>query len=378
MPQSIPQGLTREHILKALAELDAEIDHPFGDPTAYDLVHDGKSYPPKAVIGLAARHVLGRILRPDEFSSGISPGQAVYVLRELGFNVVRMTEDWTEAEVTLIVADYFEMLRSELLGLPYNKTNHRQRLSQKLNNRSNGSIEFKHQNISAVLVNMGLPYIDGYKPRGNFQALLGTVVEKYTAEQIGFFDQLAEAKRLNPTDVPVLPTDIGGIFVPPPEEIIVPTPTSQPWLSRKGRRIDFARKDADNRRMGKLGEQFVVEVEKRRLLAAGRDDLAAKVEWVADTCGDGLGFDVLSFNVTNDGERFVEVKTTGLPIFFPFYVSANEVRCSEAVPDRYHLYRLFDFSHSAKLYVLPGALSKVCRLEPVQYRVSIGLQEGES
>ena len=210
MPQSIPAGLTREHVHKALVELDAGVGHPFGDPTAYDLVHDGKSYPPKAVIGLAARHLIGRILRPDEFSSGVAPGQAVFVLRELGFNVVKMTDDWTEAEVTLIVADYFDMLRAELLGLPYSKAEHRHRLSPKLNRRSDGSIEFKHQNISAVLVNMGLPYIDGYKPRGNFQALLATTVEQFTADQPGFFDQLAVLRRRHPCEEAGLPRDGGS------------------------------------------------------------------------------------------------------------------------------------------------------------------------
>jgi hypothetical protein len=39
MPQSIPRGLTRECVLQALADLDAEIEHPFGPPTGYDLVH---------------------------------------------------------------------------------------------------------------------------------------------------------------------------------------------------------------------------------------------------------------------------------------------------------------------------------------------------
>ena len=38
MPQSIPKGLTREHVLKALADLDAGIDHRFGKPTGYELV----------------------------------------------------------------------------------------------------------------------------------------------------------------------------------------------------------------------------------------------------------------------------------------------------------------------------------------------------
>jgi hypothetical protein len=145
----------------------------------------------------------------------------------------------------LIVADYFEMLQAELLGLAYNKTEHRQRLGQKLNERSNGSVEFKHQNISAVLVNMGLPYIDGYKPRGNFQALLGTAVEQYISDHPKFLDQLAETKRLNPTEVPRLNIGIAGLFEPPPERIIVPDEITKPWMSKRGKIIDFARRDAE-------------------------------------------------------------------------------------------------------------------------------------
>ena len=76
MPKSIPPGITREHVLKALAELDAGVGHPFGEPTAYQLVYEGKSYPPKAVVGLAARHLLGRVLRRDEFSSGVAAGSS--------------------------------------------------------------------------------------------------------------------------------------------------------------------------------------------------------------------------------------------------------------------------------------------------------------
>jgi hypothetical protein len=371
MMHSIPKGLTREHVMKALAELDAGAKHPFGYPTAFDLVHKGKSYVPKAVIGLAARHLLGHMLQPKDFSSGSGPGQAVRVLRDLGFKVVRMDADWSQTENTLIVADYFEMLWAELQDLPYSKTEHRRKLTEKLNERSDGSIEFKHQNISAVLVSMGLPYIDGYKPRSNTQSLLTTTVEKFIAAHPEFCVQLADAKRLNPTQVPVLSTGIGGLFVPPPERIIVPDPDVKPWLSRRGKKVDFARRDAENRRMGKLGEQFVLGIEKKRLHEAGRDDLAAKVEWVADTCGDGLGYDVLSFNEANDHEKWVEVKTTGLGKFFPFYVTRNEVKCSEAEPERFRLYRVFDFSREARLYVLPGALSQVCELEPIQFRARL-------
>ncbi len=109
-------------------------------------------------------------------------------------------------------------------------------------------------------------------------------------------------------------------------------PRGQAW-SRRG-----VERDAHNHKLGRLGEKFVVEFEKRRLAELGRDDLVGKVEWVADTRGDGLGFDVLSFDEHDDSELFVEVKTTGLGKFFPFYVSRNEVRCSEACPRQFNLY----------------------------------------
>ena len=50
----------------------------------------------------------------------------------------------------------------------------------RLNNRSHGSVELKHQNISAVLIEMGMPYISGYKPRVNYQrSLLPAVVGEH-------------------------------------------------------------------------------------------------------------------------------------------------------------------------------------------------------
>jgi hypothetical protein len=59
MPQSIAQGLKTEHVLKALGDLDAGVQHPFGAPTGYELVYDQKHYAPKAVVGLACRQLLG-------------------------------------------------------------------------------------------------------------------------------------------------------------------------------------------------------------------------------------------------------------------------------------------------------------------------------
>jgi hypothetical protein len=377
MPQSIPPGLAVEHVLKALAELDAGVAHPFGSPTGYELVHDGKRHPPKAVVGLAFRHAMGRLLRPDEFSGGEAPGQANYVLRQLGFTVVEKAKPeeektrtpWSESEVRLVVADYFSMLEKELLGKPLNKSEHRRLLSPQLAGRPDGSIERKHQNISAVLAKQGFPYIDGYKPLSHVQASLSSAVESFLDGHPGFLEQLATAPTLNP-DKPVTDIDLETAIEDPPEEIADPNEQAKPWLSMKGKRIDFAERDAANRRLSKLGEQFVVDLEKLRLKVVGRDDLASKVEWVANSRGDGLGFDVLSFE-EDESERWVEVKTTGQGKFARFYVTATEVRCSEDRPNQYYLYRVFDYSRSPRAYILPGSLRETCRLFPIQYLAAI-------
>lgn len=58
---------------------------------------------------------------------------------------------WTDHENDLIVADYFAMLADDVSGRPYKKAEHRRGLLPLLNDRAEGSVEFKPQNISAVL-----------------------------------------------------------------------------------------------------------------------------------------------------------------------------------------------------------------------------------
>src|SRR5688572_6754389 len=88
-----------------------------------------------------------------------------------------MAESWSHQEVEAAVADYFAMLAAEMHGEPFNKAEHNRQLQRILTNRTRGSIERKHQNISAVLIELGYPYVDGYKPLGNYQELLREVIE---------------------------------------------------------------------------------------------------------------------------------------------------------------------------------------------------------
>src|SRR5688572_1042051 len=111
-------------------------------------------------------------------------------------------DDWSRDEVEATVGDYFAMLRNELAGLRVNKAEHNERLRRLLRNRSKGSVEFKHANVSAILTLHGYPYIEGYKPRFNFQALLEQAVLEYLEVHRDFFDLLVTGPVLSPTTAP--------------------------------------------------------------------------------------------------------------------------------------------------------------------------------
>ena len=87
-------------------------------------------------------------------------------------------EPWNDDEVLATVRDYFDMLRLELDGRPYVKAEHSRELARVLNGRTKGAIEQKHMNISAILQELGYPYINGYKPLKNYQQLLKQTVEE--------------------------------------------------------------------------------------------------------------------------------------------------------------------------------------------------------
>ena len=281
-------------------------------------------------------------------------------------------QKWSEHEVKLIINDYFAMLESEMQNEPIDKSEHRNQLIPQLSDRSKGSVEFKHQNISAVLVEQGLPYIDGYKPRGNYQKLLAEEIESYLNKNPDLMERFANSPVLNPSHPKeVIPFTINNIIEAPPEKIISPKPSVKPWLSRKGKRINFAERDAMNRKLGNLGEKFVFELEQHRLILAGRDDLAQKVIWASKEYGDGLGFDILSFDEVTDSEKMLEVKSTGLGKYFPFFLTQNELLCSEDIPDQFHLYRVFDFGRSPRIFILNGSLRSLCDLDPVLYRATL-------
>lgn len=271
---------------------------------------------------------------------------------------------WSRDEVEVAVSDYLHMLTLELSGQVYNKSEHRRNLQAQLRGRSEGSIERKHQNISAVLIDLGCPYITGYKPLSNYQSILFDVVQDRLSED-QLFDRSAISAAEQPAVMPLAP-DFNFIIEHPPLVSGVSEPKTVYSARSTGVQRDYLAREARNRSLGVAGEEFVLAYERNRLKSLGVPRLGDKVEQVSRTKGDGLGFDVLSFEP--DGrERFIEVKTTAFGKETPFFISRNETEFSAAFADQFHLYRLFEFRKQPKMFDLSGRIQDKVRLDPVSY-----------
>lgn len=257
------------------------------------------------------------------------------------------------------------MLASELRGEAFNKAAHNRALRARLDDRSPGAVERKHQNISAVLIELGFPYINGYKPLRNIQGMLRDVVR----------DHLSSLEDLVVADVTALQDrfkidDVLGIGVDPPVPAsgAVREGTVDYVVSRQpGPPINYLQMEALNRSLGNAGEALVMEFERTRLLREGKDRLARNVEQVSKTVGDLAGYDIRSYEVGGQ-DRFIEVKTTRYGKLTPFYISAGEVRFSEANANAYRLYRLFEFRQSPKFFQLHGDVGRQVNLQAINYR----------
>lgn len=281
-----------------------------------------------------------------------------------------MGNSWSREEVEATVADYIEMMMCQMTGQSYNKTAHRSSLQKLLNGRSEAAIELKHQNISAVLRDLGRFWIPGYKPRGNYQILLYEVVEDRLRSDSAFDDAALSAVKMPAVAPTVLRFE--RLLVDPPRLRPRASETRADYkVSEFSRRssVDYIEREARNVSLGNAGEKLVIAYERWRLSVAGKENLASKIEHISATKGDGYGFDILSYDCSGR-ERFIEVKTTAFAKETPFYVTRNELGFSKKKAECFSLYRLFEFRSDPKLFRVKGAMNENCNLVPLIFQAT--------
>ncbi len=275
-------------------------------------------------------------------------------------NLGKIGSDWTTDQVAVVVANYFLMLERERRGEPIVKAELYRRLASEVG-RSTKSIEWKLRNVSAVLEEIGIPWIPGLLPAHNFQdALVEAVGSQVALHPQLLTDPAASKPRFTDAGMPVL--------VDPPAFSNSDRDERPELLRRLVRRYDPAERDELNRSLGRAGERMIVEFERLRLRRVGRDDLAAKVRWVSDLDGDHLGYDVRSFEVDGE-ERLMEVKTTSGHARTRFWLSANQCDVAASNPETYRVRRVYHFRNGAQMFDVKPPLESGLLMKPDKYVV---------
>ncbi len=277
-----------------------------------------------------------------------------------------MAGDWTDEQNDAIVADYFAMLADDQAGAEYNKAEHNRRLQLTIG-RTRGSIEFKHQNISAVLKGLGEDWMVGYRPAFNFQSSLVDAVVRWMERHPQSLAPRAQASRdaaySGFREEPAL--WIG----PPPTHSNAPPPEELLQMTEIARKFDVAGRDERNRALGRAGEERILAHEHATLCAAGRTDLAAQIRWVSNLDGDGAGYDIRSFD-TDGSARLIEVKTTNGWERTPFHITRNELAVADTNRDKWRLMRLWNFAREPKAFELHPPLNAHVSLMATSFQAS--------
>lgn len=170
----IPKIIQRQHVIQAINDIRVGGVPKQREATKFNLIHEGRLYPPKFTLSLAAKHATGEELAAAEFSGG---DEANSYLTDLGFVVQPKRDDWSWKEC------YFAVWAYDQLDLDptYVKVALYREVSE-LIGRTAKSIEFKLQNVSSF----------DFRPREekpiaeakNAQALLGEVFNWYWADRL--------------------------------------------------------------------------------------------------------------------------------------------------------------------------------------------------
>jgi hypothetical protein len=118
--------------------------------------------------------------------------------------------------------------------------------------------------------------------------------------------------------------------------------------------LDIKRRCEEN---GYLGEEHVLNYERRRLRAKGKNRLASRIRWVSKESV-SEGFDILSFEL-NGAERWIEVKASAQRSRI-FEMSENEWQTAKSGRSKYHIYRVTEVrtKPNVKIYRDPVQLEE--------------------
>jgi len=143
-------------------------------------------------------------------------------------------------------------------------------------------------------------------------------------------------------------------------------------INLNGRFVNFIENMTEAKRIGDLGEMWVIKQEEKKLNNKRLSLHAMKIKHISKDKGDGTGYDIESYDL--DGNKiFIEVKTTKNDFSSTFYITRNEFELSKKEKLNYYLYRVYNYNEitqDADCLIIRGDLTNLCNF-PMQYKASI-------
>ncbi|MEA1080759.1 DUF3883 domain-containing protein [Marinobacter qingdaonensis] len=424
---SLLKNLSREEVLEAVSrfeKLGRKVDS-FDESSRYDLIINGKAYPPKAVFGLAASAHLNFDVKSQHFVGG-EASASFRILQRLGFEIKPKTYRPGRKEGLILHGNYSRRDAWKILGEgdTFRAGSGTWGLQGIIRDRplpgdavlfvTLGSYE-GNQYEDAVTEDGALIWKSQAEQTQASPAVRQLVAHDETRNLVCLFLRTEESapytyfgplsfREWDPaSEKPVhivwnilnwplpegLASKIGLALTPAlsptyqPIENDIPsslTETAPPDRSKsksgKGNgnaygNTDWAEREARNRQLGLAGERLVIQKEIDHLVAEGREDLANSVEHTA-TVNSAAGYDIRSFDSQTGQEKYIEVKTTTGDLNTDFFISSNEISKAEEYGESYWIYRIYDFAagRPARFYRVSGNVTKNFDLVPTAFRAT--------
>ncbi|MEZ9016081.1 DUF3427 domain-containing protein [Vibrio lentus] len=423
---TISKPLTTSHIYGAVGVFDSLHGHveSYIASTGYDLLVNGKRYPPKAIFGLALSDLLNETVLSKHFTGGVG-SDCFKVLERLGFDIVAKPRPSKSDGLALYqkytrkqLNDLFDpdMIFSSGAGrwggtgiVPNTPRENDFTFIVTLEDKKtyedyltkDGIIHWESQERH----HQESDWIKSFCTHDENQNTIYLFMRVAKGDDYTFFGPLAFKHCDENTQHPVhfqwhllnwpLPENVCQEFnehikgeevkTAPPLNLsgVSLNETTPPKSDNKkttfGKNnsqsvtVDWAKREQRNRRLGLAGEQLVIRHEIEQLKSVHkRPDLANQIEHIAET-DPAAGYDIKSFD-KNGVEKYIEVKTTKGSKGSAFYISRNEVEVSKSLDQKFWIYRVYNFdfkSDRASFYRINGAVENNFDLVPENYKARV-------
>ena len=87
----IPENITYNHLLQAIEKIDSEGIPIDGDSKYYDVLYNGKTYPPKLIVSYSNLFANGKVLDRTQFRGGLNT-ESFSLLEKNNFKIIPKME----------------------------------------------------------------------------------------------------------------------------------------------------------------------------------------------------------------------------------------------------------------------------------------------